>query len=73
MAYQQSWDMRKVVRKFRKFCKLSNCALPDFFLLAQFAFVLFIYIFLVAQFAFALLSSFSSIAQFAFAHRLFKI
>ena len=64
-----------------------NCALPDFFLLAQFAFVLFIcffllaqfafvlfiYFFFGAQFAFALLRSFFSIAQFAFAHRLFKI
>ena len=53
--------MRKLVRKL-------NCALPAFFLLAQFAFVQFTF-FLAAQFAFELLRSFFfSIAEFAFAH-----
>ena len=70
----QSRDMRKLGSKLRKFRKLRNlnCALPDFFLLAQFAFVLVIKFFgrTICICAFKV---FFSIAEFGFAYGLFKI
>ena len=49
-----------------------NCALPDFFLLAQFAFALLVRKIWVAQFAFALYACKNRVAQVAFALHVFK-